>query len=124
MGNASKLVAMLAASSMLVGGACSSSGKGAGEVAGPPEGGEMAPPGLGSSDPAPDSAAAGAGGSTPLTGLPGDAETGAPVDAPLSPEAVPGEGTAGEPAAPSLDGDIRFSEPSGTFESSLSVGIS
>jgi hypothetical protein len=115
---------MLAASCVVVGGACSSSGRGIGEMAGLSENAETTAM-QGSGDPGPDSAAAGPGGSTPLTGLPGDTETGAPVDAPLSPETVPmADGPAGEPVAPALEGDIRFSEPSGTFEGSLSVGIS
>src|SRR5690349_15723379 len=48
----------------------------------------------------------------------------APTDAPLVPgDAPPGDApeTAEEPSAPPLEGDIRFSEPSGTFQGTLSV---
>jgi hypothetical protein len=50
----------------------------------------------------------------------------APTDAPLVPgDAPPGDAPeAVEEGAPALEGDIRFSEPSGTFQGTLSVGIS
>ena len=64
---------------------------------------------------------------------PGAVETGgsgtegspAPANTPLLPDTVPGEApsTPAEPAAPSLEGDIRFSEPSQSFEGSLTVAI-
>jgi hypothetical protein len=106
---------------VVVGGACSSTGDDT-HPAVPPGNAEMAAPAQGLDERRPDSVAAGAGEAPPSEALPGDAETGVPVDVPLSPETVPE--TAGDPAAPSLEGDIRFSEPSGTFEGSLSVGIS
>ncbi len=53
---------------------------------------------------------------------PGEAQV--PINTPLSPEAAPGETAApSELPAASLEGDIRFSEPSGTFTGSLSVTI-
>jgi hypothetical protein len=55
-------------------------------------------------------------------GAPGGGEVTAPVGAPLDPKTPSEEGPAQEPVL-AMEGDIRFSEPSGTFEGSLSVGI-
>ena len=54
-------------------------------------------------------------------------ETTTPTGAPLVPgDTPPGDAPAPveEPKPPALEGDIRFSEPSGTFQGTLSVGIS
>jgi hypothetical protein len=46
-----------------------------------------------------------------------------PSGAPIGPDAVPGGATAGAGSAAALEGDIRFSVPSGTFEATLSVSL-
>jgi CotH protein/chitobiase/beta-hexosaminidase-like protein len=58
-------------------------------------------------------------------GVPNPGESQVPSDTPLAPETVPGETPTApsEEAGPSLEGDIRFSEPSGTFTGSLAVSI-
>src|SRR5688572_16327936 len=61
------------------------------------------------------------GGSGAPVGTTGNGEVTAPVGTPLDPQAPPGSASDGD--APTMAGDIRFSEPSGTFEGSLSVAI-
>jgi hypothetical protein len=97
--------------------ACSSSSGGEASVA--PPGGDPAAP---LDTPAP------AGGEPEGVDMPGATAGGGeaqnPVGAPLVPETPGKEGAATEePVTPAMEGDIRFSEPSGTFEGSLSVGI-
>lgn len=60
----------------------------------------------------------------PSAGAAEPGESQIPIDTPLNPETVPGEtGAPSEEAAAALEGDIRFSEPSGTFTGSLAVTI-
>lgn len=77
----------------------------------------------------------GSGGTAPGSGAPPDGlgQGGAagaqgeaspsPSDLPLVPDAVPGENAASDGSPAALEGDIRFSVPSGTFEGSLSVSL-
>jgi hypothetical protein len=97
--------------------ACSSSS--GDEQPSPVATGPFVPP-VGSGEPAapPD----GSGVTQPPVGAPGGGEVTAPVGVPLDPETPGEEGTVEEPVL-AMEGDIRFSEPSGTFEGSLSVGI-
>ncbi|HTV23548.1 MAG TPA: CotH kinase family protein [Polyangiaceae bacterium] len=93
-----------------------------------PDAAEGAPAatGMPSSDedlPSQPGAAPGAGGGGQSNGT-GSESSPSPSETPLLPDTVPD--SAADPAsqpAPSLTGDIRFSEPSGSFEGSLSVGL-
>ena len=76
--------------------------------------------------------AGGPGGIPPISGSPGGSGGAAggaseiqpsPSDASLDPGAVPDSSTAGAGSVAALEGDIRFSVPSGTFEGSLSVSL-
>jgi hypothetical protein len=75
------------------------------------------------------------GGSPPASGAPpvnsglggaagseGEASP-SPSAVPLVPDAVPGDSAAGAGSAAALEGDIRFSVPSGAFEGSLEVSL-
>ena len=67
----------------------------------------------------------GAAGNPGAMGAGGSAESGPPGDVALLPATPPGDGmpATGAVPEPPLEGDIRFSVPSGTFEGSLSVTL-
>lgn len=115
MGSVSRCWGRLVLGSMgsLLAVACSSS-----PDAAPPE----ALPGAAGSGPA-----AGAGGASSPAGVTsggsGNAEASTGGAVALDPAEAPASGSGDEPAAPSLAGDIRFSEPSGTFEGALAVSL-
>src|SRR5688572_2398352 len=93
--------------------ACSSGAEDAAQPALPETREPADPPGSSAPD-------APAGSDSPV-GTPGNGEVTAPVGAPLDPQTPAEPDSAAE--TPTMAGDIRFSEPSGTFEGSLSVSI-